>query len=94
MGPFNGPYRYVCAVCWAKPFLYFPGKELGRCKKCWLKPGTACRGKHPRDPSRRKHSRVLVVAAGPLPAEIEKNSVTSPAGRALLRLRQVPVSKA
>jgi hypothetical protein len=75
MGPFNGPYRYVCAICWARPFLYFPGKTLGPCQKCWLKPGSACRGVHPKDPSRRMHSRILVVKAGPLPDQITENSV-------------------
>jgi hypothetical protein len=74
MGPINGPYRYVCAVCWARPFLYFPGKVLASCRECWVKPGASCRGNHPRDPSRRRGGQVLLVGPKPLPGAIVKNS--------------------
>jgi hypothetical protein len=74
IGPINGPYRYVCAVCWGKPFLYFPGKVLASCRECWVKPGASCRGRHPRDPSRRKGSRVVFVGPKPLPPVIVRNS--------------------
>ncbi len=79
IGPINGPYRYVCAVCWAKPFLYFPGKVLAlECQECWVKPGGKCRGRHPRDPSRRRGGEPLLVRPKPLPPSIRRNSRSTP----------------
>ena len=38
-GPYlNGPYRYVCRVCWSLPYLFFPDKKLATCGECWIPP--------------------------------------------------------
>ena len=45
-GPYlNGPYRYVCRVCWSLPYLFFPDKRLASCGECWI-PAEAQRHRH------------------------------------------------
>jgi hypothetical protein len=40
MGPYlNGPYRYVCRLCWELPFVFFPDKVIASCGECWLPKG-------------------------------------------------------